>query len=219
MKKIISVLLTVVIFTMLLSGCGKGKTEIEVYFKNSQSNELSKETRSVDAGENPTETDLAKLAVAQLIKGPTHEKNSPVIDPKAKLLSLTISEGVATVNMSKHFAAKKGIDALLLRFAFINTLCTIDGIDGIVIQVEGKPIVSENTGREYGVLSMSDIALNTEDNARIKLYFPDADGNSLRLEMRTVDVQQTLSLEKSVISELIKGPTNKNLQSSIPVGT
>lgn len=219
MKKAISLLLAIVMLAAIFCGCSEKKTQLSIYFKDSQSNELSEEKRNVNAAEAAGEVELAKLAVAQLIEGPQNEKNSAVIDSGAKLLSLVVNEGVATINMSKHFSDKKGVDALLLRFAFINTLCSIDGIDGIVIQVEGKPIVSENTGKEYGVLSISDIALNTEDNTTIHLYFPDKDGEKLLLEKRTVNVQQTLSLEKTVVSELIKGPENKKLAASIPDGT
>lgn len=219
MKKAISLLLTIVMITALLFGCDAKKTQLSIYFRNAQSNELSEEKRSVKADEKAGAVELAKLAVAQLISGPQNEKNAPVIDSEAKLLSLVVNDAVATVNFSKHFSQKKGVDALILRFALINTLCNIDGIDGIVIQVEGKPIVSENTGKECGVLSISDIALNTEDNTTINLYFPDKNGEGLRLEKRTVNVQQTLSLEKTVVSELIKGPENKGLAPSVPEGT
>lgn len=219
MKKAISLLLTIVMITALLFGCDAKKTQLSIYFRNAQSNELSEEKRSVKADEKAGAIELAKLAVAQLISGPQNEKNAAVIDSEAKLLSLVVNDSVATVNFSKHFSQKKGVDALILRFALINTLCSIDGIDGIVIQVEGKPIVSENTGKEYGVLSISDIALNTEDNTTINLYFPDKNGEGLRLEKRTVNVQQTLSLEKTVVSELIKGPENKELAPSVPEGT
>lgn len=219
MKRVISVVLTVLLLAAVFSACGTNRTQISVYFKDALSNELSEEKRTVEAGEKAGEAELAKLAVAQLISGPQNEKNAAVIDSKAKLLSLVINDGVATVNMSKHFSEKKGVEGLLLRFAFINTLCGIDGIDGIVIQVEGKPIVSENTGKEYGVLSISDIALNTEDKTTIRLYFPDKDGERLVLEKRTVDAQQTLSLEKTVVSELIKGPDNDKLAATIPMGT
>lgn len=219
MKKAISLLLTIVMITALFFGCDAEKTQLSIYFRNAQSNELSEEKRSVKADEKAGAVELAKLAVAQLISGPQNEKNAAVIDSEAKLLSLVVNDAVATVNISKHFSQKKGVDALILRFALINTLCSIDGIDGIVIQVEGKPIVSENTGKEYGVLSISDIALNTEDNTTINLYFPDKNGEGLRLEKRTVNVQQTLSLEKTVVSELIKGPENKELAPSVPEGT
>ncbi len=218
MKKIVSLLLVVVMAT-LFWGCGDNKTELKIYFKDSVSNELCEEIRNVDAGKNPTETFLAKIAIEQMIAGPQNEKNSPIISSEAKLLSLTVSEGVATVDMSKHFLDEQGVDSLVLRFAFINTLCNIEGIDGIVIQVEGKPLVSESTGKEFGVLSIKDIALNTEDNITINLYFPDNKGEKLAVEKRTVDVQQTLSLEKAIVSELIKGPTGKELRPSIPEGT
>ncbi len=219
MKKTLSLLLVIIVFSTILFGCGNEKTELKIYFKDSLSNELCEEIRYIDAGKNPSEEELAKIAIEQIIEGPQNEKNSPVISSEAKLLSLTISEGVATVNMSKHYLNKKGVDALVLRFAFINTLCNIKGISGIVIQVEGSPLISESTGKEFGVLSVTDIALNTEDNVTISLYFPDGKGEKLVLEKRTVDVQQTLSLEKAIVSELIKGPSDKGLLPSVPEGT
>ena len=219
MKKIISIFLILVMTVLVFAACGGEKTTISVYFKDGQTSELNEEKRIVKARENDGAAELAKLAVAELIAGPQNEKNSAVIDHGAKLLSLVINDGVATVNMSSHFGEKKGVDGLLLRFAFINTLCRIDGIDGIVIQVEGKPLVSENTGKEYGVLSMSDIALNTEDKVTLNLYFPDEEGENLVLEKRTVDAQMALSLEKTVVSELLKGPKTNKLSSAIADGT
>ena len=141
-----------------------------------------------------------------------------------KLLKLSINDGVATVNMSSHFAQKDGTQALLLRLSLVNTLCEIKGIDGIVIQVDGKPIVSETTGKEIGVLSLGDIALNTVDanvmeKKTLTLYFPDKNGTGLKVEKRSVEIQNALSLEKTVVSELIKGPSRDNLAASIPAGT
>ena len=196
MKKVISIFLIMLMLVVLFASCSTERTTISIYFKNGQTSELTEEKRIVKAGEEGGAAELAKLAVEELIKGPQNERNSPIIDSGAKLLSLVINDGVATVNMSSHFGKKKGVDGLILRFAFINTLCRISGIDGIVIQVEGKPLVSENTGREYGVLSMSDIALNTEDKVTLNLYFPDKQGENLVLEKRTVDAQMALSLEK-----------------------
>lgn len=218
MKKFISAFLAFIMLAFMLSACTTDRTTISVYFKNAQTNELGEEKRTVKAEEDNAEK-LAKLAVSELIAGPRNDKNTAVIDKDAKLLSLVVNDGVATINMSKHFSQKSGVEALLLRFAFINTLCRIDGIDGIVIQVEGKPLVSENTGKEYGVLSMSDIALNTEDKVTLNLYFPHKNGEKLVLERHTVDAQQALSLEKTVVGELIKGPQSDKLSSAIAVGT
>jgi len=219
MKKVISLLTAAVLIICMLTGCGEEKREISVYFKDSLKNELSAESRLVEAGDKTGAAELAKLAVAALVSGPQNEKNSPVIDNNAKLLSLVVNEKVATVNMSKQFADKKGVEGLLLRFAFINTLCSIDGIDGIVIQVEGKPLISESTGKEYGVLGINDIALSTENKTVVKLYFPSKGGERLVIERRTVDAQQALSPEKTIVSELIKGPSDSKLSGAIPDGT
>ena len=215
MKKIISILVACSMLMILFGGCSSEKTSVSIYFKDVQTNSLNKEERNVKISQKASAADIAKLAVAELIRGPRNEKNREVIDSEAKLLSLAVNHGVATVNISKHFSQKKGVEGLLLRLSMINTLCSIDGIDGIVIQVEGEPLVSESTGKEYGVLSMDDIALNAEDNTTVKLYFPDKNGEKLVLEERTVDAQNALSLEKTVVSELIKGPRSKKLSPSI----
>lgn len=224
MKKVISLLIISVMALTLFAGCNSGKEQISVYFKDKQTNSLSEEKRTVKSGAKASAPEMAKAAVEYLISGPVNETNAPVISDKAKLLSLAVNEGVATVNISSHYNDKKGVDALLLRFSFVNTLCFIDGIDGIVILVEGKPIVSETDGKELGVLTMNDIALNTQnaqlaETTTITLYFPAGDGSYLKEEKRKVEIQNALSIEKTVVSELIKGPQKEGLTSSVPAGT
>ena len=224
MKKVISVLILLMMASAVLSACTSTKLELNVYFKDAQSNSIKAENRKTNLKENASLEEKAKTAVAELIKGPVSDTNVAVIEKDAKLLGTKINGGVATVNMSSHYSNKKGVVELVLRFALVNTLCSIDGIDGIVINVEGVPIVSEKTGKEIGVISVNDIVLDTQDKQQeekreITLYFPSADGNSLAEEKRTVEVQNALSLEKTVIAELIKGPGEKTMSPSIPIGT
>lgn len=223
MKKVISVLLVLVLAAALLFGCSGKKTYVNVYFKDKMSNNLNAEKRMIKK-DDETLSDIAKFAISEIIAGPQNETNEALLPKDTKLLKLSINDGVATVNMSSHFAQKDGTQALLLRLSLVNTLCEIKGIDGIVIQVEGKPIVSETTGKEIGVLSLGDIALNTVDanvmeKKTLTLYFPDKNGTGLKVEKRSVEIQNALSLEKTVVSELIKGPSRDNLAASIPAGT
>ncbi len=219
MKKFISILLIVMMLAGCLSACSKNTRKISVYFKDTQSNNLKEEKHEIEINKNVNNTELAKLAVAELVKGPQEKNNAGVISKDARLLSLVINNGVVTVNMSSHFSEKKGADELLLIFAFVNTLCSIEGIKGVVIQVEGKPIVKGSTGEEWGVLSMSDMALNTEDKTTVKIYFPDKNGENLVIENRKIDAQQALSLEKAIVSELLKGPEESSLSSAVADGT
>ena len=65
MKKAISLLLTIVMITALLFGCDAKKTQLSIYFRNAQSNELSEEKRSVKADEKAGAVELAKRICTQ----------------------------------------------------------------------------------------------------------------------------------------------------------
>ncbi len=220
MKKFMSLLLIVVLSMTVFSACEPDGIKIKVFFKNSAKNELSEEIRTVKADKDASARVIAKLAINELIKGPEEEGSRGVISKSAKLVSLAVNGNVATVNISKHYLEKKGVDELILRFAIVNTLCNIDGIDGVVIQVEGNNLVSDTTGKEIGVLRMDDnIVFAPEDKLAVTLYFPDKSFEHLSGEVRRIDVQNALSLEKIVVDELLKGPQNKELSASVPQGT
>ncbi len=223
MKKVISVFLIIILSVALFYGCNSEKMYVNVYFKDKMSNNLNVEKRLLKKDSN-SPSDVAKFVLSEIIAGPQNEANEALLPKDTNLLKFSLNDGVATLNMSSHFLQKKGTQALLLRLSIVNSLCEIKGIDGIVIQVEGKPLVSETTGKEIGVLSLGDIALNTvETNVMekktLRLYFPDKDGGKLRVEKRSVEIQNALSLEKTVVSELIKGPSKDSLIASIPAGT
>ncbi|MBR1969193.1 MAG: GerMN domain-containing protein [Clostridia bacterium] len=222
MKKFISILVVAVLLLTFFSACDKKGDNYNVYFKNKLENKLSSEERFVGSGLNAKE--IAKLLIAEMEKGPQSDKNERLVPKGTKLLSIAIKNEVATINFSKNYSKVDGVEALLLRFAVVNTLCGIDGIKGVVIQVEGKGEVSSVTGKEIGVLTLSDIALDVNETElgkkeTIVLYFPSKDGDSLIKERRTVEVENTLSAEKTVINELMKGSKDENSKSAIPEGT
>ncbi len=222
MKKFISIIIAAVLLITLFSACGKKGDSYNVYFKSKQENKLSSEERFVGTGLNAK--NIAKLLIAEMEKGPQSEKNERLLPKGTKLLSIAVKNEVATLNFSKNYSNADGVEELLLRFSVVNTLCNIDGIKGVVIQVEGKGEISSVTGKEIGVLTLSDIALDVNDaelgkKETIVLYFPAKNGDSLIKERRSIEVQNTLSSEKTVINELMKGPKNENAKSSIPEGT
>ena len=221
MKKTVAVFILIVVMLTLLSGCnGKDTEKISIYFKTKNENVLTEEVRLMEVSGKTSASDRAKFAIAQMVKGPVKEAGVALLPKETKLLKIAIENKVATVNMSEHFSMVKGTDALILRLAMVNTLCGIDGIDGIVIQVNGSPIVSETTGKEFGVLSSENIAFSTDDTVSeaeqtITLYFPEKNGSSLSAEKRRVRVQNSLSLEKTAINELLKGPKKEKLSRAI----
>lgn len=222
MKKFLSLLICMVIISGF-AGCGEKTEQFKIFLKNAGENSLNTEIRTMEVKGKVTDEDRAKFVISQIIVGPKKEQNAAVISNKAKLLSLVMKNKVATVNMSEEFLEKKGVEALLLRVSVVNSLCEIDGIEGVVLQVNGKPLVSDATGKEFGVLSAEDITFDPNsmkpEKTDIVLYFPDENSEGLVRETREVEIQNALSLEKTVISELMKGPGKKELLRAMPEET
>ena len=223
MKKIVALILSAAMLALMIGCTSKNQKEISVYFKAREKNELNLEKRKIELHKKNSAKEIAKAAVSELLKGPQNEANEALLPKDTKLLSLEIENNVATVNMSKEFGTVKGTDAILQRLSMVNTLCAISGIEGIVIQTDGKPIVSENTGKEFGVLTLSNITYDMDETSAEKksvtLYFPRKDGEGLVKEKRNIEIQKALSMEKAVVSELIKGTKNKKASKALSQDT
>lgn len=222
MKKVLSLIIILALCVSLFSACAKSDKTVSVYFKDAKENKLNEEKRAVSEKDKKDAKEIAKFALAQMIAGPQSEGNKRLFPENTKLLSIAINGRVATLDFSKPYNEAHDVSALLLRLSIVNTLCGIKGIDGVVINVEGKPIVSESTGKEFGVLSLENIAFETNDvqngeKTTITLYFPQKDGDKLIRETRRIKLQSALSLEKAVIGELIKGPENDGAARALPV--
>ena len=217
MKKVIMLLLVVAMIFPILSACSSGE-EISVYFKDAQKLELCEEKVKLDRKDMSLE-EKAVFAIKTLIKGPSDEKHDPVISKNTELINIEIVNKVATVNFTEQYYDKKGADELLLRNAIRKTLCSIKGIEKVVIQVEGVNI-SNSEGKEIPPLGDEDYVdpENTQREA-VKLYFPNSDGTSLGSEIRNIEVQNMPSLEKAVVTELLDGPKDKSLSKALPEGT
>lgn len=222
MKKVLSLIVILVLCVSLFSACSKSDKTVSVYFKDAAANKLNEEKRTIPEKDKKDAKSIAKFALAQMIQGPQSEGNKTLFPENTKLLSIAINGGVATLDFSKPYNEARDVSALLLRLSIVNTLCGIKGIEGVVINVEGKPIVSESTGKEFGVLSLENIAFETNDvqngeKTTITLYFPQKNGDKLVRETRRIKLQSALSLEKAVIGELIKGPENEDSARALPV--
>ena len=226
MKKILLYLISASLI-ISLSGCfgtNKAKPEINLYFKDAQTNELSVEKIRYSSSQNTV--DMANFAMKKLLEGPSDIKYINTIAENVTCSSVTIKNETATVNFSKEFSSLSGADELNARFSVVRTLCEIPGINKVNILVEGKPLVSNATGKEVGVLGMKDIVFDLEsvpkavaETTTIKLYFTTSDAMALKSESRNVDTQDTISIEKSIMNELMKGPASPELINVIPSGT
>lgn len=224
MKKLISFTIAV---ALVLSLCGclnpKATKSINIYFKSAGTTELAVEEIKYSGSQNTV--DMANFAMSNLIAGPEDTKFEKTLPENTTMLSLSVKDETANVDLSEDFTTYTGIDELLARFSVVRTLCDIPGITKVAITVAGKPLVSNATGNEVGILSKKDGVLDIDIvnsdtvTTTIAIYFATSDGMNLKAENRKVETQNTISIEKTVISELIKGPSSPELGSVMPSGT
>lgn len=225
MKKIVSVLLAVLL-CVSMTACLKSKNAVtlNIYFKNTETNALSPE--AVEYGGSNNVVDMAKFAMEQLESGPKTAGNLAVLPDGTRFNSVSIKGETAAVDFSKQFLNAEGVDELMARFSVVSTLCDIPGIESVVITVGGEALVSSSTGEEIGPLGKNDIVYDTDiieqqssEKTTVKLYFANSNATALKAEARQVETQNSLSMEKTIITELLKGPVSQELLAVIPQDT
>ncbi len=227
MKKILSFLLaTVIVFSLAACfGTENEASELNVYFRSNDTNALTPEKVAYDGKRNTN--DMAEFALKKLLEGPNQSSNSPVLPDGTRLNNVFIKNELATVDFSSEFTDCDGIDELLARFSVVSTLCDIKGIQKVEITIDGEPLISKSTGNEVGVLGKNDIVYEDTDTipngqnekTAVTLYFANSDATALKAEKRTVETQDSISMEKTIIAELLKGPTSSSLLTVIPQDT
>ncbi|WP_151060151.1 GerMN domain-containing protein [Borreliella turdi] len=103
---------------------------------------------------------ILEETLKSLIKGPNEYelKNNflSLIPIKTKLLSLSLSEGIAKINLSKEFYENSfGIEGIINQIAQITLTCIeIKGISGIILTIENNPIILEELNLNFsGILN------------------------------------------------------------------
>ncbi len=130
------------------------------------------------------------------------------------------------LNISPEYLRFEGDNSksaeLLARYSIVKTLCELPGIDKVEILVDGEPLLGSN-GNPVGAIGESDIVFDESsmDNETYKyatLYFSDEMGEKLVPVRRRVPLLDN-SMEKTVVTELIKGPDSDAYYRTLPTET
>lgn len=92
----------------------------------------------------PATSSVLKAALEELIKGPLPEDKGvdPVIPNTAKLLGVSIENGIAYVDFNKAFAMDQAggtTGGAITMQSIVFTAAQFDTVDGVVVNVEGEP--------------------------------------------------------------------------------
>ena len=224
-KVILAVLSVAIIISALLISFfsreikGEFEKNIDIYFLNKEGTTIECENRTIcyDA-----EEELVELVIGEILKGPESGKLRAVSGKGTKLLNVVSYETNLTVNLSKEFLREDKSANMLSVYAIVKTLCQIDKVTNVMVMTEGNPVVAAD-GKPIGLIANSDINLEndtyTTDSKNIILYFATKDGKNLAREVRTIKITDTRPIESYIINELIKGPVNPELVSTVTADT
>ena len=212
---------------LCLTGCGKEELpdataandtaiQAEVYYISANSSDLASETVTV-----PEDTRKGQLKyLLDCLITPPAGKESP-LSHGTNLNSVIIQDDIAVVDFSAEFANEDNLKNTLAPAAVAQTLCSLDYISGVHILVEGQEAVGAD-GKPLGVIRESDLVINKSGTpsaaprTTLTLYFGDEYAEHLVPERRNVDIPAGDTVEKIVVQELLKGPTEAGTIRTIP---
>ena len=211
---------------LLLAWCGKHykdaqdetQSAIAVYYISESGTDLV--ANSIKLPDTSRKGQVRYL-IEQLITPPVG-KISPLSDG-TQLHSVTIRDEIAVIDFSADFAKKDELKQTLAPVAVAKTLCSLDFISGVQILVDGKEAIGAD-GKPLGIIYESDLVINKGEPTQapkttLVLYFSDENAEYLVAERRNIEIASGDTIEKAVINELIKGPTEGGHAKTIPQET
>lgn len=231
MKTIKRFMILSMVCVLFLSGCSfKTAKQPEVqqndvqktavlYFGDKEGTDLTAVNLEIA---DKTRDELPRYVMEKLLEGPTDPELSRSVRAGTQLISLAEDQGQVTIDLTKEFYNEESIYDVLAMAAIVKSLCSIRGIDRVLLTVEGQPLQTES-GAALGVLKESDVVFDadalSEEESNITLYFSDLNAEYLVKEIRRIQVPRGESLEKLIVTELIRGPKGQNAGRTVPQET
>lgn len=222
MKRALIVIL--LLMAALLTSCSgndkdaeKSKNEYQIYYIDSKSSGIVSEGY-LPLGDTKEELVIELLGVLQ--REPTNMIYKKAIPEGVTIMDYRIVDEQLILNFDTKYSELKGIPEVLCRATIVKTLCQIPGIDFVLLNVNGQPLIDSN-GNQIGLMTAEFFIENTgaEINYKVTLYFANETGDLLKKTTRNIFYTGSASIEELVINQIINGPTEISLYATVPVGT
>lgn len=217
-------ILPIITLFLLLSGCGKEPESsidgFDLYYPRAGGSfGIDQSVLGTESIELASSETYLEDVVDKLLSGPSDAEN--LYSPFAagtELIEWNIIQETVTIKMSSHYGELQGIEMTLANASIVFTLEQFSNVSSVIITWEGQA-----DGVVSRVLSSDSFDLGIQSGTPverlIKLYFTDDGGRYLVPESQTLVIDQSQSVERVVMEELIRGPRNEEHRQLIPEGT
>lgn len=198
------------------------KTSVRVELYYLMSNEKMKPMeKEIAAGELE---EMVTAVLNELQSGARPEEAHVAIPTNLEITLKDMDDGIVTLNISDEYNDMTALEEVICRSSIVWSLTSLEGVDHIIIEVDGEPLISKN-GVEYSVLNRQNVLIDsvvdatTTEYAILQLYFANEDALGLEVEERVVEVDSNQATEKAVLEQLIAGPEEEGHYRTVPAET
>lgn len=220
MKKTAVKLLLGALLLSLGAGCTAGRQEedggLELWFPVDPA--LEQVSSALDTCPYQGEDGSIPGLLSALLAGPPAEESglAPLAPAGTRVLSWSVEDRVANVELSAAYAGLVGVDLTLADYCVTLTLTQLEGVEGVRITVNG----GGQSYRDRMVLYPEDALFSGAEEAPVEipaaLYFRREGGDSLGYELRKLRLTEGTVPAKAVLSALIAGPQEEGLVPLLP---
>jgi hypothetical protein len=200
----------------------EGTISYNIYYVNTSEQKLDIEERIVNYVDD--DSTMFNTVVDEFTSGPSSTNQKLALPSEFKIKSKKFNKKTAYIDLESSFNNLKNTDQILSLGSLVYTLTDMSFIDGVIVTVNGKPVLSQE-GQDPILLNRQNVRNNPVIDPEktewqtVTLYFSDRSGAKLVSEQRSVEIKKSLSLEYQIVEQLIIGPDKKMLKSAIPEKT
>ncbi len=220
MRRRLCALVCVLALFCAAAGCSNRQTQgesITLWFLSQIADDLGVDplvSAEITVGRNADKVTAAMLA---LLQG-TGDHQSPYLEG-VQVAGITYDGGEVTIDFNERYLEMEGVELAGAEACATLTLCGIDGVTGVSFTVSGQPYMTGGRSMlEVEDIVTGDLSLKPVER-EVSVYFSDGNTQYVVKETRNVVLRETALLERYAIDELIKGPNDSSLASTLPEGT
>lgn len=221
MKKAAVRLLLAALALGLAFGCAPAREEdqgLALWFPVDP--ELNMVSAALDSCPYQGEERTVPALMSALLAGPPEEELelTSLIPAGTRVLSWSLEEGVASVELSAAYAGLVGVDLTLADCCITLTLAQLPEVEGVRVTVNG----GGQSYRDRRVLYPEDVLFSGAEEAPAEvaaaLYFRREGGDQLGFELRRFRLSEDKVPVKEVLDALAAGPEDEGLLPLLPSG-
>lgn len=219
------ILFFLILVTLFFAGCAKqdaneGKDRYSIYF-------LNREETAIGEFAYYTNTQEPLKVLGELLtilgQSPTNVNYNETVR-NFLVTAYSINDDVVQISVDENYKKLSPTTEVLTRAAIVRTLTQIKGIRYVNMKV-GENDLTDSLGGIIGSMTAEQFVdnagneINTYEKVELHLYFAAMNGKHLVKVLKPVEYNSNISLERVIVEEIINGPEEEILHSTVNPNT